>query len=236
MRDFEVLEQYIKKFNLQKELECLMPQEQLLYKIQLRDTLKFKSYLLRTRMRELFLALRKQLKNKIERRYQVNRNVFKQGSTVEFAGQKWNVLAEVGKNNFLCVNNDIICHKPFDKNNNNWSVSDLRKYLNGKYLKKFKDVDLVPWKQDLTARDGSKDYGSSTDMIFLLTINQYRQHRQYVREIDGSWWLITATSPTSYSVNNVYMDASINNDCVYRDRNGVRPACVIHLKSEKREE
>lgn len=62
MNDFEVLEQYIKKFNLQKELEGLTPQEQLLYKFELRDTLKFNFYLLRTRMRELFLVLRKRLK------------------------------------------------------------------------------------------------------------------------------------------------------------------------------
>lgn len=71
MSDFEVLEQYIKKFNLQKELEGLTLQEQLLYKFELRDTLKFNFYLLRTRMRELFLALRKRLKiskNQNERR------------------------------------------------------------------------------------------------------------------------------------------------------------------------
>ena len=62
MNDFEVLEQYIKKFNLQKELEGLTPQEQLLYKFELRDTLKFNFYLLGTRMRESFLVLRKRLK------------------------------------------------------------------------------------------------------------------------------------------------------------------------------
>lgn len=62
MSDFEILEQYIKKANLQKELEGLTSQEQLLYKFELRDTLKFNFYLLRTRMRELFLALRKRLK------------------------------------------------------------------------------------------------------------------------------------------------------------------------------
>lgn len=50
MSDFEILEQYIKKFGLQKELEGLTPQEQLLYKFELRDTLKFNFYLLRTRM------------------------------------------------------------------------------------------------------------------------------------------------------------------------------------------
>ena len=62
MSDFEVLEQYIKKFDLQKELETLTWSEQLLCKLLLRDTLEFRFYLLGTRMRELFLVLRKQLK------------------------------------------------------------------------------------------------------------------------------------------------------------------------------
>lgn len=57
MNDFEVLEQYIKKFGLQKKLETLTWSEQLLYKLLLRDTLEFRFYLLGTRMRKVFLEL-----------------------------------------------------------------------------------------------------------------------------------------------------------------------------------
>lgn len=166
----------------------------------------------------------------------MNKNVFKQGNTVEFAGQKWNMLGEVGENKFLCVSDDIIERKQFDEdNNNNWSVSSLRKYLNGEYLQKFSGLELIPWTQDLTSDDGLKDYGSSTDTIFLLTDKQYRQYRQYIRKIDDLWWLITADSTINNYVRYVNMDGSLSDDNACYDNMGVRPACVIHLKSEEEE-
>lgn len=163
----------------------------------------------------------------------MDKNVFKQGNTVEFAGQKWNVLDEVAENNFLCVNSDIICYKTFDNNNNNnWRVSSLREYLNGEYLEKFKNVNLVVWSQDLTTDDGLKDYGSSTDAIFLLTADQYRQYRQYMSKLlDETWWLITANSTTDYSVRRVNTIGALDSDLALNGCYGVRPACVIHFKS-----
>lgn len=168
----------------------------------------------------------------------MNKNVFKQGNTVEFAGQKWNVLDEVGENNFLCVNSDIICYKAFDNNNNNnWRVSSLREYLNGEYLEKFKNVNLVVWSQDLTTDDGLKDYGSSTDAIFLLTADQYRQYRQYMSKLlDETWWLITANSTTDYSVRRVNTIGALDNALAFNGCYGVRPACVIHFKSKEEAE
>lgn len=167
----------------------------------------------------------------------MNKNVFKQGNTVEFAGQKWNVLAEVGENNFLCVNNDIIDYKPFDEdNNNNWSVSSLRKYLNGEYLQNFSGLELIPRTQDLTTDYRLKDYGSSTDLIFLLTDNQYRAYRQYMRRVDDWWWLITADSPINHIARCVISDGTLSGSNACYGGNGVRPACVIHLKSREEKE
>lgn len=78
----------------------------------------------------------------------------------------------------MCIHNDIIYKKAFDDNNNNdWKESSLRKYLNGEYLQKFTDVNLVSWQQDLIIDDGL-DYGSSEDKIFLLTAEQYRKYRK----------------------------------------------------------
>ena len=166
----------------------------------------------------------------------LNKNDFKQGNTVEFAGQKWNVLAEVSENNFLCVNNDIIEYKAFDNdNNNNWSVSSLRKYLNREYLQRFSGLKLVPWTQDLTTDDGLKDYGSSTDLIFLLTDNQYRQYRQHMKRVDDWWWLITADSPINNYARFVDSDGTLSDCNAYFGSDGVRPACVIHLQSGEEE-
>ena len=155
---------------------------------------------------------------------------FKPGDTVEFAGQKWNVLDEVEQNKFLCVNNDIICEKEFDEDNsNNWKESSLRRYLNGEYLEKFKDVNLASWQQDLTTDDGMKEYGSSEDKIFLLTAEQYRKYRKNIRVILGWWWLITADSTVNNYVRYVNTDGSLYNCYAYGSNNGVRPACVVDL-------
>ena len=155
---------------------------------------------------------------------------FKPGDTVEFAGQKWNVLDEVEQNKFLCVNNDIICRKGFDEdNNNNWKESSLRRYLNGEYLEKFKDVNLASWQQDLTTDDGLKEYGSSEDKIFLLTAEQYRKYRKNIRAIADWWWLITADSTVNNFVRFVYTDGSLYYDYAYNGNCGVRPACVVDL-------
>lgn len=159
----------------------------------------------------------------------LQREDFKEGSTVEFADQKWNILAEVGENKFLCIHNDIICKKAFDdNNNNNWKESSLRKYLNGEYLQKFTDVNLVSWQQDLTTDDGLEDYGSSEDKIFLLTAEQYRKYRKNMRGImEDWWWLITADSTVNDFVRIVSTDGSLNNNIAYIGHNGVRPACVV---------
>lgn len=152
----------------------------------------------------------------------------KEGNTVEFANQKWNILAEVGENKFLCINNDIICKKAFDDNNNNdWKESSLRKYLNGEYLQKFTDVNLVSWQQDLTTDDGL-DYGSSEDKIFLLTAEQYRKYRKNMRGIMKDWWwLITADSTVNDFVRYVRTDGSLGNYNADYGYYGVRPACVV---------
>lgn len=52
MNDFEVLEKYIKEFNLSNELNKLTYPEQVLYKCQLRDTLSFNLYLATYRILE----------------------------------------------------------------------------------------------------------------------------------------------------------------------------------------
>ena len=155
---------------------------------------------------------------------------FKPGNTVEFAGQKWNVLEEIEENKFLCVNNDIICEKEFDEdNNNNWKESSLRRYLNGEYLEKFKGVNLATWQQDLTTDDGLEDYGSSEDKIFLLTADQYRKYRRNIRDVKDWWWLITADSTINNFVRYVTTDGSLYNYGAYTGYYGVRPACVADL-------
>ena len=163
---------------------------------------------------------------------ELRREDFVVGNTVEFAGQKWNVLAEAGEDEFLCLNDDIICYKAFDENNcNNWEKSSLRRWLNGEYLERFNDVELIEQTQDLTADDGLKDYGTSTDLIFLLTAEQSRGYRDNIRKVNGWWWLATADSTINSFVRNVDTDGSLNYNFAFYGHIGGRPACVLHLPS-----
>lgn len=163
---------------------------------------------------------------------ELRREDFVVGNTVEFAGQKWNVLEEVGEDKFLCLNNDIICYKAFDENNcNDWKKSTLRKWLNGEYLERFNDVELIEQTQDLTADYGLKDYGTSTDLIFLLTEEQYRQYRDNIRKVNDWWWLATADSTINSFARFVYTDGTLDYSYACGGDGGVRPACVLHLPS-----
>ena len=60
--------------------------------------------------------------------------------------------------------------------------------------------------------------------------------KQYIRKIGDWWWLITADSPTNYSARYVNSDGALSRDHAYNGYNGVRPACVIHLKSREEKE
>ena len=74
-----------------------------------------------------------------------------------------------------------------------------------------------------------KDYGTSTDKVFLLSCDQYREFRHLFRKLDASWWLITGDSLIySYSARIVSTDGTLNYSYAYYGSIGVRPACVFN--------
>lgn len=157
------------------------------------------------------------------------------GKAVNIGGIIWNVLAHNENGGTLCVAADIVEHKPFDReNNNNWAESSLREELNSAFLEalceemKAQGLDpeaIMEHEQDLTADDGLKDYGTSKDKVFLLTEEQYRQYRQYMKKLEDWWWLITADSPVNHYARKVYTDGTLYSRNAYYGRYGVRPAC-----------
>lgn len=157
------------------------------------------------------------------------------GKAVNIGGIIWNVLAHNENGGTLCVATDIVEYKPFDRgNNNNWEESSLRKELNSAFLKalceemKAQGLDpeaIMEHEQDLTADDGLKDYGTSKDKVFLLTEEQYRKYRQYIKKLEDWWWLITADSPVNNYARPVNTDGTLGGSNACHGGNGVRPAC-----------
>lgn len=159
-------------------------------------------------------------------------------SVISYGGLDCIVL-DVEQDKILVLAKESIGNMPFDEgNSNNFPKGTLCKYLNGEFIKKLKangaDTSaLIPTTIDLTSDDGLKDYGETTQKIFLLTCDMYRKYRSVIPNLNDWWWLATAYSTESNgyarTARIVYSDGSLNNSGAYYGDIGVRPA--FYLKS-----
>lgn len=159
-------------------------------------------------------------------------------SVINYGGLDCIVL-DVEQDKILVLAKESIGNMPFDEgNSNNFPKGTLCKYLNGEFIKKLKangaDTSaLIPTTIDLTSDDGLKDYGETTQKIFLLTCDMYRKYRSVIPNLDDWWWLATAYSTESNgyarSARLVYSDGGLLSNSAYNGYNGVRPA--FYLKS-----
>lgn len=96
-------------------------------------------------------------------------------SVINYGGLDCIVL-DVEQDKILVLAKESIGNMPFDEgNSNNFPKGTLCKYLNGEFIKKLKangaDTSaLIPTTIDLTSDDGLKDYGETTQKIFLRAI------------------------------------------------------------------
>ena len=159
-------------------------------------------------------------------------------SVISYGGLDCIVL-DVEQDKILVLAKESIGNMPFDEgNSNNFPKGTLCKYLNGEFIKTLKangaDTSaLIPTTIDLTSDDGLKDYGETTQKIFLLTCDMYRKYRSIIPNLDDWWWLATAYSTESngYALNarRVRSAGSLGSYSAYTGNFGVRPA--FYLKS-----
>lgn len=159
------------------------------------------------------------------------------GQTFSRFGHEWIILEHDDTQHTLILAKDIIGGMPFDEGNcNNWATSSLRKYLNGEFLDKLcgeksaSELGFAPFVTDLTADDGLKDYGQTTDTISLLTCDLYRKHRDILKPIGEWWWLATPYSTlAAYSCNVrlVNTDGTLVSNGACSGSGGVRPLCYL---------
>lgn len=159
-------------------------------------------------------------------------------SVISYGGLDCIVL-DVEQDKILVLAKESIGNMPFDEgNSNNFPKGTLCKYLNGEFIKTLKangaDTSaLIPTTIDLTSDDGLKDYGETTQKIFLLTCDMYRKYRSIIPNLDDWWWLATAYSTESNGYANdaryVYSAGSLDYGSAYYGSRGVRPA--FYLKS-----
>ena len=159
-------------------------------------------------------------------------------SVINYGGLDCIVL-DVEQDKILVLAKESIGNMPFDEgNSNNFPKGTLCKYLNGEFIKKLEangaDTSaLIPTTIDLTSDDGLKDYGETTQKIFLLTCDMYRKYRSVIPNLDDWWWLATAYSTESNGYSDLARDVGADGSLSYgyacNGYRGVRPA--FYLKS-----
>lgn len=159
-------------------------------------------------------------------------------SVISYGGLDCIVL-DVEQDKILVLAKESIGNMPFDEgNSNNFPKGTLCKYLNGEFIKTLKangaDTSaLIPTTIDLTSDDGLKDYGETTQKIFLLTCDMYRKYRSIIPNLDDWWWLATAYSTESngyaHYARGVGSGGGLGYSLACDGRIGVRPA--FYLKS-----
>lgn len=161
----------------------------------------------------------------------------KAGATFLYGGVEW-VKLEMHSGGVLALAAAPVFDRAFDENNgNDWRESTLRKELNGSFFDKLVDAGADPAAfleivSDLTADDGTTDYGRATDRIALITCDLYRRFRGLIPKTDW-WWTITPLScdaDYSYNARRVHSSGVLSSTSAYNGYGGVRPLC--NLKSE----
>lgn len=117
---------------------------------------------------------------------------------------------------------------------NNWTESNIRKYLNGDYVqviqREFGNGNIVAFERDLISLDGYNDYATCVDKVSVMNVMEYVKYHKYVGNCDFRYVLITPDStPSGCGANNVRC-VSVGGDvsCGWCGSDfGVRPFFVL---------
>lgn len=154
------------------------------------------------------------------------------GDEFQLAGTTWKILNIAGEG-YVCLA-ESIGNKEFDSDDNNWETSKLRSYLNKEFLEKLEkeigEGNVLGFERNLLSLDGQTEYGSCTDKVSLLTVDEYRKYRKYIPNANKWWWLISpwSTPCNNYSSTVAVVSPSgrvLNRYCDCND--GVRPFCIF---------
>lgn len=117
---------------------------------------------------------------------------------------------------------------------NNWKTSKVREWLNGEFLAQHiaKD-DVIPQTSDLTADNGDDAYGTSEDLVTLLSCDQYRKYRKLMPTYDDWAWTVTpwaCHTGYAYNVRLISPSGALSHSDATNSY-GVAPACLFNLSN-----
>ena len=155
------------------------------------------------------------------------------GEVIEIAGIRWIILDKTEKG-YLALAETKIDKTKFGENND-WKESSLRKRLNNEIALSIENkigCALPEFDRDLLSMDGQTEYGTCTDKVSLISVDEYRKYRRFIPNgKDGYWWTLTPDS-TKCNDDSTYIrivSPSGGIICYYYFSNncGVRPFCIF---------
>ena len=153
------------------------------------------------------------------------------GKTVEYHGEPCLVL-EHRKDGTLMLHLDQMTHA--FGSSNNFAASSLRSHLNGPYLRSLTDGnpdEIITRTVDLTALNGSKEYGTCECKVAPLTLDELRKYHDILPLPESFEWSVTPWSTPEVNEDDKWVmglstDGNVNYDyCT--GTHGSRPAFLI---------
>lgn len=157
----------------------------------------------------------------------------KPGSVVKIGNREYIVLGHA-KETTSIITKDFTKEMEFGQSGD-YLTSDVRKYCNGEFYNELVATvgaeNIVKHTIKLVADDGTGKGKTCCDNVSIITTENYRRYREFLKAYGDWWW--TATRVTyddeNYTRNVCYVDSvgvlGWNGcDCC----NGVRPFCILN--------
>ncbi len=153
------------------------------------------------------------------------------GQTVNYHGEPCLVL-EHRKDGTMLLHLDQMTHA--FGSSNNFAASSLRAHLNGPYLASLTDGnpdEIITRTVDLTALNGSKEYGSCECKVAPLTIDELRKYHDILPLPERFEWSVTPWSTPKVDEDDTWVlglltNGNVNNRGCYSTV-GSRPAFLV---------
>lgn len=153
------------------------------------------------------------------------------GQTVNYHGEPCLVL-EHRKDGTMLLHLDQMTHA--FGSSNNFAASSLRSHLNGPYLVSLTDSnpdEIITRTVDLTALNGSKEYGSCECKVAPLTIDELRKYHDILPIPERFEWSVTPWSTPAVNEDDTWVMGLFSNGGVSDGHctrtYGSRPAFLI---------
>lgn len=153
------------------------------------------------------------------------------GKTVNYHGEPCLVL-EHRKDGTLMLHLDQMTHA--FGSSNNFAASSLRSHLNGPYLRSLTDGnpdEIITRTVDLTALNGSKEYGTCECKVAPLTLDELRKYHAILPLPERFEWSVTPWSTPKVNEDETWVMGLCTNGGVGNGNctstSGSRPAFLI---------